>query len=43
MPVMNGIEGPAEDANLFQTILFVARALWAVFVSSGDMKSRMTL
>jgi hypothetical protein len=43
MPVMNRIERPAEDANLFQTILFVATALWAVFVSSGNMKSRVTL
>jgi hypothetical protein len=37
MPMMDRIECPAEDADLFQTILFVATALRAMFVSSGNM------
>jgi hypothetical protein len=41
--VMDGVERAAEDADFFQTILFVATALWAVFVSGGDMKSTVTL
>ena len=43
MPVMNRIESAAEDADLFQAILFVATALVAVFVSGDDMKLAMTL
>jgi hypothetical protein len=43
MPMVDRIECPAENANLFQTILFVATALRGVFVSNGNMKSRVKL
>ena len=45
--MMNRIEGSAENANLFQPILFVARApnkaMRRYFVSRGNMKSSLTL
>ena len=43
MPVMDRIESAPKNSDLFQSILFVATALWDVFVSGEDMKLRGTL
>jgi hypothetical protein len=43
MAVVDRIECPAKNPEFFQTILFVATALWAVFVSGSDMESTVTL
>jgi hypothetical protein len=38
--VMNGVERTAEDADLFQTILFVAMAPWPCLFPAPNMNSR---
>ena len=43
MGVMNRVESAAEDADFFQTILFVAMAPWPCLFPAPNMKFMMTL
>jgi hypothetical protein len=41
--VMDRVERAAEDADFFQTILFVAKAYWPCLFPAVNMKLMLTL